>query len=137
MNEGWLNDEYLALFSEAESASISSKYKLPQYLPGYTIVGLRGWDDFIIISSTGTMCSLPTMPLDPTMVVPFSLPENSSLESDERFTGKIKWYLKPLLFGGDPQDKDNLAWVSLGQHAALVVWWNDLYKTLNAQADHA
>jgi len=137
MNEGWLNDDYLILFSEAESASASSKYKLSQYLPGYVLVGLRGWDDFIVINSTGAMCSLPTVPLDPTMAAPFSLPENLALESDGRFTGKIKWYLKPLIFGGDPQDKSNLAWVSPEQHAELVVWWNDQYKTLKAQAGHA
>ena len=28
MNEGWFNDEYLVLFSEVESASVSSNYKL-------------------------------------------------------------------------------------------------------------
>ena len=136
MNEGWLNDEYLIIFSEAESTAASSKYKLSQYLSGYTLVGLRGWDDFIVINPTGAMCSFPTVPLDPTMTTPFSLPESLVLQSDERFTGKIKWYLKPLIFGGDPQDKSNLVWVSLDQHAELVVWWNDQYKTLKEQATH-
>lgn len=137
MNEGWLNDEYMVLFTEAESVSASSKYKLSQYLPGYTLVGLRSWDDFIVISSAGAMCSLPTIPIDPKMAVPFSFPENLSLESDERFTGKIKWYLKPLIFGGDPQDEGNLTWVSPEKHAELVVWWNNQYKTIKAQADNA
>lgn len=136
MNEGWLNDEYLVVFSEAESTSASSKYKLSQYLSGYKLVGLLGWDDFIVINSSGAMCSLPTVPLDPTMATPFSLPESLSLQSDERFTGKIKWYLKPLIFGGDAQDKSNLVWVSLDQHAELVVWWNDQYKALKEQAAH-
>ena len=135
MNEGWLNDEYLVLFSEAESTSVSSKYKLSQYLPGYTLIGLRGWDDFIVINSAGAMCSLPTVPLDSTRVEPFALPKEISLKPDDRFTGKIKWYLKPVVFGGDPQDKGNLAWVSLEQHTELVVWWNDKYKTLKAHAD--
>lgn len=137
MKEGWLNDEYLVVFSEAESASASSRYKLSQFLPGYTLIGLRGWDDFIAIDSAGAMCSLPTVPLDPKRVAPFALPQDLSLKPDARFTGKIKWYVKPVAFGGNPQDKGNLAWVSLEQHAELVVWWNDKYKTLTQQANHA
>jgi len=58
MNEGWLNDEYLIVFSEAESTAASSKYKLSQYLSGYTLVGLRGWDDFIVINPSGAMCTM-------------------------------------------------------------------------------
>ncbi|KXI29138.1 hypothetical protein [Paraglaciecola hydrolytica] len=137
MNEGWLNDEYIVVFTEAESALASSKYELSQYLPGYTLVGLRGWDDLIVISPTGVMCSLPTIPIDPKMIVPFFFPEDLSLESDERFTGKVKWYLKPLIFGGNPQDEENLTWVSHEQHAELVVWWNNQYKIIKAQAGNA
>jgi hypothetical protein len=133
MNEGWFNDEYLALFSEEERTSVSSKYRLPTYLPGYTLIGLRGWDDFIVMDTTGAIFSLPTIPLDPAKVAPFVLPEGVVLEQDARFTGKIKWYLKPVVFGGDAKDKSNLAWVGLEQHADLVVWWNDQYKTLKAQ----
>ncbi|MCC6075218.1 hypothetical protein ACFPTX_01195 [Pseudomonas sp. GCM10022188] len=134
MNEGWLNDEYLILFSEAESISASSKYKLSKFLPNYTLVGLRGWDDFIFIDPRGALCSVPTVPLEPTMATPFSLPENLFLEPDDRFAGKIKWYLTPLFFGGDPQDMNNLSWVSLDQHSELVAWWNEQYNALKTQA---
>jgi hypothetical protein len=129
MTEGWLNDEYLVLFSQEESISLSSKYKFPSFLPGYTLVGLRGWDDFIVIDPAGAMSSLPTVPLDAAARTEFSLPDSCSLEPDGRFIGKIKWYVKPLVFGGNPEDKDNLAWVTPEQHVELVVWWNDKYKT--------
>jgi len=134
MNEGWHNDEYLVLLSQAESVTATAKYKLPQYLPGHTLVGFRGWDDFIVLSSAGVMCSVPTVPLDASRSEPFGLPDSRTLKPDARFEGKIKWYIKPLVFGGDPQDKDNLTWVTHEQHIELVGWWNEQYKRLKEQA---
>jgi hypothetical protein len=135
MTEGWFNDEYLVIFSQSEGVSLSSKYKFADSLPGYTLVGLRGWDDFIVINPAGVMCSIPTVPLSETSKTEFAIPNNLSLEDDIRFTGKIKWYLKPIVFGGDPQDKQNLTWVTLEQHVELVVWWNNQYKSIKA-AEH-
>jgi hypothetical protein len=132
MTEGWLNNEYLVFFSEKENAELSSAYKFSEYLPGFTLVGLRGWDDFIVIDPKGAMCSVPSVPLDPNVTEEFGLPDNLSLVPDDRFTGKLKWYKKPLIFGGDPQDKDNVAWVTPKQHAELVVWWNEQYKAAKA-----
>jgi hypothetical protein len=133
MIEGWFSDEYLVLFSDEERTSVCAKYRLSQYLSGYTLVGLRSWDDFIVMNTAGAIFSLPTVPLDPARVAPFVLPENVAPEQDARFTRKIKWYLKPLVFGCDANDKGNLAWVGFEQHADLVVWWNYQYKTLKAQ----
>ena len=135
MTEGWFNDEYLVIFSQSEGASLASKYKFSESLPGYTLVGLRGWDDFIVINPAGVMFSIPTVPLSETSKTEFVIPNNLSLEDDIRFTGKIKWYLKPIVFGGDPQDKQNLTWVTLEQHVELVVWWNNQYKSIKA-AEH-
>jgi hypothetical protein len=134
MNEGWYNDEYLVIFSQAESNRAAEKYKLAQYLPGHTLVGLRNWDDFIVVSQAGGMCSLPTVPIDLARSESFTLSASVALELDARLTGKIKWYVKPLVFGGEPNDKENVSWVTLEQHAGLVVWWNEQYKKLRAQA---
>ena len=38
--------------------------------------------------------------------------------------GKIKWYVKALVFGGDPQSALNVIWVTHDQHAELVKYWN-------------
>jgi hypothetical protein len=137
MTEGWLNDEYLILFSEEESNSLSGKYKLAKYLPGHTLIGLRFWDDFIVIDADGAMRSLPTLPLDSGSAASFALPNDFSLKPDDRFSGKIRWFVEPLIFGGDPKDKANVAWVTQEQHAELVVWWNDQYQTIKAQSSHA
>ena len=47
MREGWLEKDYLVLFSGPESSEASLAYRIQAYLPGYQILGLRGWDDFI------------------------------------------------------------------------------------------
>jgi hypothetical protein len=44
-------------------------------------------------------------------------PATVNLERDDRFAGKIKWYVKSVIFGGDPQIGDNLMWVSHEEHA--------------------
>ena len=137
MVEGWQDDDYLVLFSDAESAALAGKYRLPNYLPGCTLVGLNGWDEFIVLDPGGSMLALPTVPADLSHASHFALPEQLSLEPDGRFTGKIKWYVKPLVFGGHPEDDANLAWVTHEQHAELVVWWNEQYKAAKASSGPA
>lgn len=52
----------------------------------------------------------------------------NSLQADARFTGKIKWYVQPIVFGGDPQMGNNVIWVGHEEHAKLVKWWNEQYR---------
>ena len=62
---------------------------------------------------------------------PFTLPVPLSLTVDERFKGKIKWYIKPIVFGGAPNVGENLAWVNHDQHIELVRWWNEHYRDVS------
>lgn len=48
MQEGWCGEDHLILFAELEIDSVSARYAFPALLPGYRILGLRGWDDFIV-----------------------------------------------------------------------------------------
>ncbi|PRA32872.1 hypothetical protein [Pseudomonas poae] len=137
MNEGWQHDDYLIVFTQQESVAAMSAYRFDHYLPGYTLLGLKNWDDFIVINASGVMLTVPTVPLDGSYAAPFELPAQISLEADPRFSGKIKWQLKPLAFGGDPTDDTNLAWISHEQHAELVVWWNAQYKSAKAQPSNS
>jgi len=133
MTEGWLNFDYVVLFSENERLARSLDYKIAKYLPGFTLVGLYDWDYFLVTDSDGIMYSVPSVPLHVNSVHKFSLPENMTLEVDERYVGKVKWYLKPTIIGGNPLDAKNLAWVSQKLHADLVGWWNEKYKQLIAR----
>jgi hypothetical protein len=128
MNEGWCNGDYLVLFSEEESHAKTQQYNLPASLPGYRVVGLKGWDDFIVVAPTGTFFSVPTVPANERYLQAFNFPSPLVLDADERFLGKVKWYTKPIIFGGDPNAGDNLTWVDHEQHAQLVNWWNEQYR---------
>lgn len=134
MVEGWYGDDYFIFFADSEIASVSDRYAMSELLPGYQVQGLRGWDDFILRDVDGHTHLVPTIPIDTKFVRPFVIPEETrTLKSDERYQGKIKWYLKPIVFGGDANLGENLIWVDHEQHAQLVKWWNDRYRSLKHQ----
>src|SRR5207249_11054989 len=92
----------------------------------------KGWDDFIIEDSSGARFTVPTVPLLPRYLKPFP---NSITQlkpaSDEAVEGRIKRYITPLVFGGDPQRRDNVKWVTLDEHVQLVRWWNGKYREVS------
>jgi hypothetical protein len=48
MKEGWSNDSYFIVFDNYEVEQISEAYGIGDYIPGYRIVALKGWDDFVV-----------------------------------------------------------------------------------------
>jgi len=123
-------DNYLILFGD-EAPNFEKAYTLSDLLPGYRLLGLTGWDNFIIEDGDGARFSVPTVPVLRRCLSSFALgsaPEN--LTPDNRFHGRIKWYITPVAFGGDPSQGDNVTWVSLDQHAQLVRFWNRKYRAL-------
>ncbi|HEY1676104.1 MAG TPA: hypothetical protein VGG04_00210 [Candidatus Sulfotelmatobacter sp.] len=134
MQEGWYDDEYLILFDRGEIAEVSDRYQISQMLHGYEIVGLRGWDDFIVRDTPGHTYSVPAVVPQLRYLSPFTLPNDRTvLTADHRFAGKIKWYIKPILFGGSVDLGENATWVTHEQHAELVRWWCERYRRLKAQ----
>ena len=129
MREGWVEDEYLVLFEESEAAAMADAYGVSVSLPGFKLIGLRGWDDVLVRDENGNIFSVPSVPLDKDHLAPFQVPP-VNLERDDRFAGKIKSFVKPVIFGGDPRIGDNLMWVSHEEHAQLVRWWNKYYRDL-------
>lgn len=130
MTEGWAGDDYVMLFSPDEEQAASERYGIADLLPGYRILGLRGWDDFIVEDDDGETFTLPTVPCDRGELARFSPPGRDQLIPDDRFTGKVKWYVRPIKFGGDPAARENITWISLSQHAEAVRWWNATYRDL-------
>ncbi|NTW29544.1 MAG: hypothetical protein HGA39_09325 [Coriobacteriia bacterium] len=130
MNEGWHGDEYYIIFGEGEIADATQRYRVAQEFPEHSVMGLRGWDDLIVCDSEGQAFAVPSVPLDARHVLPCNVPEAASLEADSRFVGLVKWYVTPIVFGGDPQAQDNITWVSHEQHSELVAWWNERYREL-------
>jgi hypothetical protein len=129
MREGWHGSDYLILFEGEEIPQASSRYDIAAALPGYHLLGLRGWDDFIVQNESGEVATVPTVPCDPQHLEAFAVQLNGlELRTDARVAGRIKWYLQPVVFGGDPSVGPNLIWVDESQHAALVRWWNGKYR---------
>jgi hypothetical protein len=134
MIEGWHHDEYLILFDEGERESIGDAYALAQYLPGFRLIGLRFWDDLIVQNDKGAYFTVPAVPMTPNYLNPlhrFDIP--TSLKPDARFTGKVKWHVKPVIFGGDPTSDENVKWIDLGAHAQFVTFWNRTYRRILAE----
>src|ERR1700742_1712212 len=113
MKEGWQDQEYLILFDEpAEASRLAQSYGLATSFPGFSLVGLLGWDDFILRHTSGAVYSVPTVPAVREKLRPLALVINpAGLWHDPRFAGRIKWYLKPIVFGGDPRASDNITWL--------------------------
>jgi hypothetical protein len=128
MTEGWHGDDYLNLFDENEASELTARYELSRWLPGFLIVGLKGWDDFILQGERAELATVPTVPIASEHLAPLGFAiDPRKIKPDERFTKRIKWYTKPIVFGGDPASNENIVWVTLEQHVQLVKWWNDLY----------
>jgi hypothetical protein len=92
MHEGWHNDDYLVLFDEAEISAASNRYAISEAIPGYEVVGLRGWDDFVVRNTAGQTYTVPSVAPEVRQLSPFVLPNDlTALRGDDRFVGRIKW----------------------------------------------
>jgi hypothetical protein len=139
MITGWQSDDYLILFEEqAEAIELTQRYGIHDRIPGHTLIGLRGWGNFILMSPDGHQKTVPTVPLTADELEDWPMPiDLSAIEHDSRVDGKIKWYVTPLIFGGSPTDKQNITWVTVDQHVDLVRWWNSKYDEIrNQRGEH-
>jgi hypothetical protein len=137
VTEGWFDDRYLVLFDAHEVEQATRAYLAGGELPGYTVAGLDFWVDLIVRDESGAAFSIPLVPLDLASGTSFSVPEPSVLKPDSRFTGKVKWYITPLIFGGDSRDNSNITWVSHDQHRQSVAWWNAKYREIKGSDNSA
>jgi hypothetical protein len=130
MIQGWNNDDYLILFDEQnEAVKMAERYTVTSSLPGYALIGLKSWDDFILRDAKNQHFTIPIVPLDLQYLQIFNFDLNSSkLLVDQRFTDKIRWFIKPIAFGGDPNAETNTSWITINQHIEAVKWWNQLYR---------
>ncbi len=129
MNEGWLQEDYFILFTSEESAAATKGYEIQEYLPGAAVIGLKGWDDFIVEMPDGKRYTVPTVPLLRQYMSELKGDSyrTKRLAPDAEKAGKIKWYVTPIVFGGDTGIGKNMIWVDSVTHQQLVKWWNAEY----------
>lgn len=131
MNEGWYKDEYFILFAPEEAEVAGQRYGIDQALPNHSLIGLVGWDEFILAGPSGRTWRVPTVPLVEEYREELSFDVSpSDLAPDDRLKGRIKWYITPVIFGGDPEVGENISWIDLKSHQELVRWWNQKYAAL-------
>ena len=130
MKEGWHNDDYLILFEGSEIEEKEKDYEIDRFLPGCRLLGMVGWDYFLVMDrESQKVFRVPTIPIvlkereEWTHKI-----DSAELKPDGRFQGKVKWYLKPVVFGGDPNPGKNLVWISHEDHVQGVKYWNQMYS---------
>ena len=132
MKEGWHNDDYLILFEGSEAEEKERDYEIDRLLPGHRLLGIVGWDYFLVSDRENhRVFRVPTIPLilEEKEEWLHEL-DSGALKPDERFQGKIKWYVKPIVFGGDPDLGPNLVWISHEDHVQCVKYWNQIYSQI-------
>lgn len=87
MTEGWHGDDYIIVFGHEEAFAISKACDLGSTLPGFSVLGLRSWQDFIVQDQAGATFTIPSVPLDARYLAELNFPEPSDLEPDARFVG--------------------------------------------------
>ena len=91
MREGWHGEDYLILFEDSEVGDLTRRYEIAKYVDGHQIIGLKGWDDFILRDGNDQLFTIPTVPLDPRYLAPAWLAiDGRGLVPDARVREKIK-----------------------------------------------
>lgn len=92
MKDGWLQTDYFALAEcQQESRQLTAEYGISEALPGYSFIGLIGWNDFILSNHDGRYFRVPTVPLTNDRLDHYVLPmENLRLEVDPAVAGRVK-----------------------------------------------
>lgn len=136
MNSGWNDEIFYNLFEDNEIKMFNQKYILTNKPNEYKIIGLYFWDDFIV-SKGQELVKIPTIPFDLKYEEKIEINlENIHLDNDKKINNYIKWYNKPLIFGGSPELDDNIQWINIEHHIELVNFWNKKYREIKMPTAH-
>ena len=91
-------------FCSLQAGRAFGRSAMASSIPGFRALGPLGWDDFIVEGAEEEVFEVPTVPCDAARLARLQLPDPNALVADPRFAGRVRWYLKPLAFGGDPNE---------------------------------
>lgn len=139
MIEGWHGSDHLILFDEAEIAAASDRYAVSQFLPGYEVIGLRWWDDFILQDFGGATFCAPTIQAVAELQITFRLMRSPQKERHSNsmivFRAKSSGTSNLSCSGATRSRRRN----HLGQSRSacttgqMVKYWNGLYRSLKSR----
>jgi hypothetical protein len=150
--EGFVGNTYVIFFAAEDVLSLNAAYHVSDLAPGFFLIGSNAIGDAIVFDCRTAVCRLvlvPFIPLMPDVAEPIgsSITEfldaqlldapDPPLKPNPAAIGKEVHDIKPMAFGGDPNDLANKAFVPRQQHAELVVFWNQTYQRLTASRHDA
>jgi len=138
--EGWVAGEYLAMWPVGQIADLNVRARISDFAP--TLVAFAtngGGEGYFFDRATGAFINSPMIGLgdvEPTLTgASFDAmltwiaeanpsPPEPYVPDPTRF-GLVVHEITPIIFGGDPVDPKNKAFVPLADYVEVVAWWND------------
>ena len=137
--EGWLGDEYVRLYAEADRRYTASLYAFYEFLPDCELWGSWGLDA-LCLAPDGKFYRIPWIPLAEShqqeaysSVAALQASLSSLHEATPAYEhfGKEVHFTTPIIFGGSPDDSANIVMVDQATHAQLCLYWNRVYARLH------
>lgn len=134
--EGFSGDEYLRIYDPEHWDRINREYQSDRFIPGYQIIGSIE-SEAVCLGPDSVVYLIPFIP----MSVEFKEVYRNSLEelkgimekelkpasSAYENYGLEVHFVKPIAFGGDPDDKSNVKFIPQPEHARICSFWNQVY----------
>ena len=142
--EGFIGDNYCRLYPLDELVSLNESFSVKEFAPEFFIFGSNGGGEafaFDIAKSPYAIVKIPFIPMDLDFIAligqtvgeffsSFSTSEKEVLHEINRdLIGKEIHERHPVVFGGDPIDPKNKAYVPTKNYAELVVFWNKIWRS--------
>jgi hypothetical protein len=139
--EGFLGQQYLRLYRYGELIALNEAYEIPHYNPQVFIFAADGYGEaFGFIVGTEKLIKIPLIPIPKSEVnlvaegfetfIHHLAVSGPPPETDPTNVGLEVHLKKPLCFGGDYRDPENIVMVHPAKHAELARYWNKLYYDL-------
>lgn len=137
--EGWLGDVYVRVYAPSSRRSVAALYEMEKFLPHHEPWGSWG-GDALCHAQDGKFYRVPWIPLSAAYCqeVYAGIGElhkaltnlHEATPAYEHF-GKEVHFIKPLVFGGDPNDPTNVAMIDQKAHAEICCFWNGVHARMS------
>jgi len=137
--EGWLGEEYVRIYADADRARIAGLYDFKQFLPGFQPWGSWGLDA-LCLGPDSRLFAIDWIPLEES----FAREKYASVAAFEEGIARLReataeyehfqkemHFVKPIIFGGDPAEMPVM--LDQATHAEVCRFWNATYRRLKNQ----
>ena len=137
--EGWLAEEYVRIYADADRGRIAALYDFATFLPGFQPWGSWGLDA-LCLGPDSRLYVVDWIPLEES----FTKERYASIAAFEEDVARLHeataayehfqkevHFVKPITFGGDPSEAPVM--IDQATHAEVCRFWNATYRRLKAQ----